>query len=138
MGKHMSEPRLRRILCVEDDTDIQMILEMALADLGGFDLHLCSDGASARIAVQEQQPDLILLDFLLPDTDGPTLHKEITAKRPDLPIVFITAAGAQHADRRLSGLKTAGLIGKPFNPMTLASQLNDMFNRFHGLAEGGA
>ncbi len=131
----MPEPTLRRIMCVEDDADIQMILEMALVDLGGFDLHLCSDGASARIALQEQQPDLILLDLLLPDTDGPTLFGEITTAKPEVPVVFITAAGAQHADRRLSGLKSAGLIGKPFNPMTLASQLSDIFNRFHGVAE---
>lgn len=131
----MAEPTLRHILCVEDDVDIQMIIEMALVDLGGFELRLCGDGASAHKALQEQLPDLILLDLLLPDTDGPTLFAEIAAAFPALPIVFITAAGAQHADRRLGGLKTAGLIGKPFNPMTLAAQLSEMFQLFHS---GGA
>jgi len=62
---------LQRILHVEDERDIQVIVKIALVDMGGFDLLVCSSGEEALVEAEEFSPDLILLDVMMPDMNGP-------------------------------------------------------------------
>lgn len=65
------------IVYAEDDPDIQMIAEMALADIGGHKIHLCNNGVEAVAMLERIQPDLILLDVMMPEMDGPTAFIEL-------------------------------------------------------------
>ena len=76
----MSE--LRRVMCVEDDPDIRMIIEFSLATLGGYQVCLCPDGRAALTQAPNFKPDLVLLDVMMPGLSGPetlaALRKQAT------------------------------------------------------------
>lgn len=119
----LSEPLT--ILYAEDDPDIQMIGSMALADIGGFQLHLSNNGAEAVIAVDSVNPDLILLDVMMPQMDGPSALEALREKLGDKlpPVVFITAKASSQEIERLMALGATDVITKPFDPMTLADDI---------------
>lgn len=116
-----------RVLYVDDEADIREIVQMALELDPSIDLRLCASGAEA-LAVQalgEAAPDLLLLDMMMPDMDGPRTLARLREDLAwaDVPAVFITAR-AQAADReRLLELGAVGVVVKPFDPMTLARDL---------------
>ena len=119
----MSE--LKRILYVEDQADIQLITKMALENIGGFDIRICSSGEEAITAVESFCADLFLLDVMMPGMDGPETLAELW-KNPDLkntPVVFMTAKVQPDEVKYLMSLGSLDVISKPFNPMTLADTL---------------
>jgi len=130
----MTIPKLDKILMVEDDLDIQTVAEMALAAVGGHTVHLCSSGQQALDDVAGFAPDLILLDVMMPGMDGPTTYHALRS-RPETattPVIFMTAK-VQPAE--LASYKTLGAIGviqKPFDPMTLSSDVAALWNEHHG------
>src|SRR6476469_8424546 len=84
---------LNFVLYVEDDPDIQMVAQMALEVVGGLALRACSSGREAIDAAQACRPDLILLDVLMPDMDGPATLAALR-QRPataSTPVIFMTA-----------------------------------------------
>ena len=70
---------LQRILCVEDEADIQAVARMALELVGGFQVQVCGSGEEALRQVQTFAPDLILLDVMMPGMDGPSTLKALRA-----------------------------------------------------------
>ncbi len=125
-----AEP-LRRILCVEDDEDIRRILRLSLEKLGRMTVDLVADPAQAIDAMLAFKPDLVMLDWMMPGMDGPTLlHK--MRERPEtraLPVVFVTAKASQRELAELEALGAAGAISKPFAPKDLPDQLRAIWNR---------
>jgi len=90
---NMSKRVLKKILYVEDNVDIQKIVTMILEDIGGYELKICSSGQETLKFVEEFNPDLFLLDVMLPGMNGPSLLKELR-KNPkfyDIPAIFISA-----------------------------------------------
>ena len=126
----MTTPKLTRILLVEDEIDIQMVASMALEDLGGFEVEVCGSGREALEKTPAFDPQLILLDVMMPELDGPgTLAAldKMPEGRP--PVVFMTAR-AQHSEveqYRRSG--AIDVIVKPFDPMRLAEVVQGIWNR---------
>ncbi|MDD4963806.1 MAG: response regulator [Gallionella sp.] len=129
----MTEP-LTRILYVEDEPDIQMIARLALETLGGFTLEVCSSGKEALEKITTFQPQLILLDVMMPGMDGSTTLRELR-KLPmfaDTPTIFMTA---KVQPGEVTGYKQIGavdVIPKPFDPMTLSTQVLDIWAHCHG------
>ena len=84
---------LKKILCVEDEKDIQNIAKLSLEQIGGFELKLCSSGLEAIQECATYEPDLILLDIMMPEMDGGTTMKKLqelpTCK--NVPVIFISA-----------------------------------------------
>ncbi|EGN75884.1 response regulator with CheY-like receiver [Idiomarina sp. A28L] len=119
------------VLYAEDDPDIQMIASMALEDIGGFELHFCNDGREVVAKLENLQPDLILLDVMMPNMDGPTAFKELKKRHCDnlAPVVFITAKASSHEIARLMAMGAIGVITKPFDPMTLADNVMTYWKR---------
>nr|MBC8158938.1 response regulator [Alphaproteobacteria bacterium] len=66
----MTEPTLQKILIVEDDPDIQTVARMALEAIGGFTVETSNSGKEALVKAPAFQPDLILLDVMMPEMDG--------------------------------------------------------------------
>jgi CheY-like chemotaxis protein len=121
----MTTPALRRVLCVEDDPDIRSILEFSLTDVGGLQVLCCDSGTAALAAVAGFQPDLVLLDVMMPGMSGPDT---LRALRPlpvmhGVPVVFLTAKALPHELEPLLALGATGVIVKPFDPMTLPQDM---------------
>lgn len=114
-----------RLLYVDDEPDIRMIVEFSLEDEQGLTLRLCASGAEALAMVADYQPHLVLLDVMMPNLDGPsTLQQmqQIPALANTL-FAFMTAKVQAHEVAHLKSLGAVAVIAKPFDPMTLADQI---------------
>ena len=121
----MPERPLTRICYVEDDEDIQRIVRMSLERVGKMTVAVVTDPTQAIQTMTEFRPDLVMLDWMMPVMDGPTLFRQMKL-RPEtsgLPVVFITAKAAQRDLDELKSLGAAGTISKPFSPKDLPEQL---------------
>ena len=116
---------LNRICYVEDDEDIQRIVRLSLERVGKMTVAVVSDPTQAIATINEFRPDLVMLDWMMPVMDGPTLFRQMKL-RPEtsaLPVVFITARASQRDLDELKALGAAGTISKPFSPKDLPDQL---------------
>ena len=116
---------LVRICYVEDDEDIQKIVRMTLERIGKMTVEVVGDPLQAIETIKRFKPELVLLDWMMPGMDGPTLYrkmKEVPEVR-DLPVVFITAKASPKELDELHALGAAGTISKPFAPRDLPEQL---------------
>lgn len=125
---------LTRILYVEDEPDIQTVAQLALEMVGGFTLEVCSSGREALEKITAFNPQLILLDVMMPGMDGPTTLGKLRELQQfaATPVVFMTA---KVQPSEVAGYKQIGavdVIPKPFDPMTLASQVQDIWGRCRG------
>lgn len=119
-----------KILYVEDDPDIRAIAEIALQDVGGFTARLCESGAEALEQAPDFAPDLVLLDVMMPGMDGPATLRALR-QVPGLetvPVIFMTARLQRSEIAEYRALGAAGVIPKPFDPMTLSEQIADILN----------
>lgn len=119
-----------KLLYVEDEADIREIAEFALED-EDFDIIFCESGEQALEKSGAFQPDVILLDVMMPGMDGPTTLKNLR-ELPGLettPVIFLTAKVQPNEIQDFIKLGAIDVIPKPFDPMTLASQIRDTLNR---------
>ncbi|MBY0432018.1 MAG: response regulator [Rhodospirillales bacterium] len=114
-----------RILYAEDDADIQAIARFALEELGGFTIRTCQSGRAALAEAPDFRPDLVLLDVMMPEMDGPATLAALRALpgMETVPVAFMTAKAQTHEMARYRALGIAAVITKPFDPMTLADQV---------------
>jgi len=123
---------LRKILHVEDDPDIQNIANVTLTSIGGFEVNSCSSCAEALGVVRDYMPDLILLDVMMPEMDGPaTLAalREIPEIK-NIPVIFMTAKAQTDEINSFLALGAIGVITKPFNPMTLPDEIKTIWQNW--------
>jgi CheY-like chemotaxis protein len=127
----MPDRPLNRVCYVEDDEDIQRIVRMSLERIGKMTVEVVGDPTKAIDAIKIFKPDLVMLDWMMPAIDGPTLFRQMKA-RPEtssLPVVFITAKAAQRDLDELTSLGAAGTISKPFSPKDLPDQLRAIWSK---------
>jgi CheY-like chemotaxis protein len=119
-----------RLLIVDDDEDIRLIARMSLERIGGWEVLDAACAADAVEAARSGPLEAVLLDVMMPGVDGPATLKLLRPViGPDTPVIFLTAK-TQPADReRLAELGAAGLITKPFDPMTLPDDVSAWLNR---------
>jgi len=121
---------LQRICYVEDDEDIQRIVRMTLERVGKMTVEVVGDPTAAIERMIAFKPELVMLDWMMPVMDGPTLlrkMREIPETR-DLPVVFITAKATPRELETLRSLGAAGTISKPFSPKDLPEQLRAIWS----------
>jgi len=116
---------LQRILYVEDEPDIRAVAKLALEMVGGFTVKVCSSGEEALREAVAFGPDMILLDVMMPGMDGPSTLKALRAlpSLAELPVAFMTAKVQPAEVAHYKTLGARAVIAKPFDPMTLASQV---------------
>jgi len=127
----MSTESLKRILLVEDDADIQLLARMALADLGGFEVEVCSSGREALERLETFEPELVVLDVMMPGLDGPATLGELR-QRPETaatPVIFMTAKAQPDEVAHYRRLGALGVIVKPFDPLTLSDTVLEIWER---------
>ncbi|WP_444997254.1 response regulator [Aliikangiella sp. IMCC44359] len=117
--------KLQKILYVEDEIDIQKVAQLALEMVGQLTVKVCSSGEEALSEVIEFNPDLILLDVMMPGMDGPTTLKEIRnlPSLENIPVAFMTAKVQPSEIEHFKSLGALDVIAKPFDPMELANQV---------------
>lgn len=130
----MSQPPLSRILYVEDDPDIQKIGQVALEVVGGFTVGLCRSGQEALDKAPDFQPQLILIDVMMPEMDGPTTLARLREmpQTATTPAVFLTAKVQPGEVAGYLKLGAIAVIAKPFDPMTLADQVRAIWEKRGG------
>lgn len=129
---------LKRVMLVEDDPDIAVLVQIAIEEFGGLALIHFSSGFDALLAIAADPPDLLLLDYRMPDMNGAEIMsaaREIEVGR-DLPIVFMTASLMPSHVERLCKLGALEVIAKPFDPLTLADQLKAIWAAYEASASG--
>ena len=122
-----------RVLVVDDEPDIREIARLSLERLAGWTVLTASNGVEAAEVARTESVDAVLLDVMMPGTDGPSTVSMLRAEQAtaQLPIVLLTAK-AQASDRqRLAELDVAGVIQKPFDPRTLADQIASLLHWRH-------
>ena len=127
----MPDRPLIRIVYVEDDEDIQRIVRMSLERVGKMTVAVVSDPTLAIQTITEFRPDMVMLDWMMPVMDGPTIYRQMKM-RPELnalPVVFITAKAGQRDLEELKALGCAGTISKPFSPKDLPDQLRAIWSK---------
>lgn len=116
---------VERVLVVDDDADIRAIVRIALESIAGWAVSFASNGADALAMAARETPDVILLDVMMPDQDGPTTLAQLKAnpRTRDIPVLFVTAKVRRDEVAALLALGARGVIAKPFDPMNLPSEI---------------
>ena len=116
---------LRTVLLVDDEPDIRTIGAMSLQRVGKLEVATASCGASALRLAAETQPDVILLDVMMPEMDGPETLRRLreNPSTATTPVVFMTAKVLRDEVERWLSLGALGVIRKPFDPLTLPTEL---------------
>jgi two-component system, OmpR family, response regulator len=129
----MTPPDLIRILMVEDDPDIQTVAKLALEAVGGFNVLVCGEGKTALEQFSAFAPNLVLLDVMMPDMDGPTVLKALRAnsQTAETPVIFMTAKVQPQEIAHYKELGAMDVITKPFDPMTLSESVTKIWEHAH-------
>lgn len=114
-----------RVLHVEDEPDIREVVRMSLALDPELTVKSCCSGPEALTEAAQWDPDLILMDVVMPVMDGPELLVQLRKSRrtAGIPVVFMTARAQASEVEQFIALGAAGVIAKPFNPLTLAASV---------------
>jgi len=122
-----------RMLLVDDDETIREIATLSLERVGGWNVEVAASGEAALAAADERERfDAVLLDVMMPGLDGPatlTLLRERELIDDAVPVVFLTAKVPAGERERLLASGASGVIAKPFDPMSLPSELEEILGR---------
>ena len=123
--------KLERILYAEDEPDIQKIASIALEMIGGVSLEICNNGLEALAKIDNFKPQLLLLDVMMPAMDGPSTFKKIREipTYQNIPTVFMTAKVQPSEVQEYLEMGAIDVISKPFDPVTLAAQIQAIWQR---------
>jgi two-component system, OmpR family, alkaline phosphatase synthesis response regulator PhoP len=115
----------RQVLIIDDEEAIQTIVRVGLNMAAGWEVITASAGAEGIIRAQAEQPDLILLDVMMPEMDGIATFKELRqhADTQSIPVIFLTAKAQASDQHLLHNTGANGVITKPFNSLDLAQQI---------------
>lgn len=116
----------RRILFIDDEEDIKTLASFCLESEAGWKVISAAGGIEGIKIAEREQPDAILLDAMMPEVDGmQTIEKLLqNPKTKHIPTIFITAKAQASDRRRFYSAGAKGVINKPFDVLTLASQIS--------------
>jgi two-component system OmpR family response regulator len=114
-----------KVLLIDDEEDIRSIGQLSLEAVGKFQAMLAASAAEGIELALASRPDLILMDMMMPGTDGLAALLEIrrTPSLDGVPVVFLTAKAQRSDVARYLEMGAAGVICKPFDPMTLPLEI---------------
>ena len=115
----------RHVLVVDDDPAIREVARMSLSAVGGWQVSDADGGLLGAEAARLDPPDAVLLDVMMPGTDGPATFALLRAQSASahVPVVFFTAKPVAAERSRLEALGARGVIAKPFDPLALPGQM---------------
>ena len=118
---------MRCILIIDDEDDIREVAALSLEATAGWEVLTAASGAEGMAIAAAEQPDAILMDVMMPGVDGPTTFRSMQQdpQIADIPVLLLTAKVQGVDQRRFAGLGLAGILFKPFDPLTLAQQISE-------------
>ena len=125
----MSQQPLRRVLIVDDEPAVREMLAVAL-EMAGFEVREADNAQSALAEVIARIPDLMLIDWMMPNVSGLELCRRLRRNpdTADIPLILLTARGEE--DAKITGLEVADdYITKPFSPRELVARLKAILRR---------
>jgi two-component system OmpR family response regulator len=119
-----------RVLVAEDDPDIQVILRMVLTRMGKCEVTLIDQGDQVLALAKSINPVLILLDMMLPEMSGIEICQALKSDPATqaIPVIFLTARTQPAEMKEGLRLGAVGYLAKPFDPMTLVGQINEIIS----------
>ena len=120
----------RKILIIDDEDDIREVAALSLESIAGWDVVTASSGAQGLARAIEHQPDAILLDVMMHGMDGPTTFRELrkNSATSRIPVLLLTAKVQSSDQRRFADLGVEAVLFKPFDPLTLATQISSVLS----------
>ncbi|MGB8491934.1 MAG: response regulator transcription factor [Bacteroidales bacterium] len=117
-----------KVLLAEDDRDFGNILSQYIT-ISGFNVALARDGKEAWDQFNKEEPDICVLDVMMPEMDGFTLGEKIKEVRPEMPVIFLTAKSLKEDIVRGLKIGADDYITKPFDPEVLILRINNILKR---------
>lgn len=115
----------KHILIIDDEHDIRAVAQLTLTAIGGWEVSVAASGAEGLAKAADEQPDVILLDVMMPDIDGIETFRALQANpaTQSIPVILMTAKVQPAEQRRFAELGVAGIIPKPFKAIKLPGQI---------------
>ena len=121
---------MKRILIVDDEEDICQVVQASLEEFGGWQTVLAHAGEDGLSMAQNEPPDAILLDVSMLGMDGfqvlETLQNNSVTQ--DIPVILLTSKVLARDLKQFAELNIAGVITKPFNPLTVWQQVSELLH----------
>ena len=120
----------KNILIIDDEEDIKEIAQMGLEMAADWNVITASTGKEGLAIAKTSQPEVILLDLMMPEWDGRETLKHLKANRDtaNIPVILMTAKTQSAIALDLAALDLVGIITKPFRPLQLPQQINDIMS----------
>jgi len=120
-----------KVLIIDDDADIRSIARLSLSRLGGMEVVEAASGAEGVRKAQDEKPDVILLDMMMPAMDGSETLAALRSQpaTATTPVIFLTANALRAEIERMTALGAAGVLIKPFDPCTLSGDVRALIKR---------
>ena len=115
----------RHVLLVDDEADIREVAKISLEAVSGWRVTTAASGAEALERAAADRPEAIVLDVMMPDLDGPAVVARLDERDETraIPVILLTAKAQDSDRRRFEALGVAGMLAKPFDPMTLGTRI---------------
>ena len=119
---------MRRVLIIDDEDDIREVAALSLEATSDWFILTASSGPNGIETAAAEKPDAILMDVMMPGMDGPTTFKQLqqNPETANIPVILLTAKVQGVDQRRFAGLGVAGVLFKPFDPLSLADQIAEV------------
>jgi CheY-like chemotaxis protein len=118
------------VLVVDDDDSIREVATLALELVGGWRVSSAGSGPQALELLGQALPDVVLLDVMMPGMDGLTTLSRLRQNpaTAEIPVILMTAKAATGDEPEWQGLDVAGVIAKPFDPMSLTTRIRELLD----------
>jgi CheY-like chemotaxis protein len=118
----------KHLLVIDDEQDIRDVVRVSLEEFAGWQVDTAESGQSGLQKVKTGMWDAILLDLSMPDVDGFMVFEQLKANctTQTIPVILLTAKVLPSDRRRFTEMGVAGVIAKPFNPVTVWSQVAEI------------
>jgi CheY-like chemotaxis protein len=126
----MTSPCQKRILVIDDEVNVRLVVQACLENLQGWFVLLAASAEEGLMLAETEKPDAILLDGMMPGMDGTSFLRELQARPAirSIPVIFLTAIASLTEPEHYLKLGAKGAIVKPFNPFTLTAQITEILH----------
>ena len=121
----------KTVLIIDDEEDVKEIAQMGLEMAADWNVITASSGKEGLSLAETSQPEVILLDLMMPDWDGKETLKQLKANQntANIPVILMTAKTQSAIAPELAQLDLVGVITKPFRPLQLPEQISEILSK---------